>query len=72
MTSIEADFWAELVHIEVESIGWIPLDTTAYLHVGADEAVIQFVGVATPVWLLYLRTLFSWNSYKPFHMISNA
>jgi hypothetical protein len=59
MSSIKADFWEELVHIEAESIGWIPLDKNAYLHVGADEAVIQVVGVAKPemadsnvLWLL--------------------
>jgi hypothetical protein len=30
----------------LESIGWIPLDQGAYLHVGSDEPVIQVVGVA--------------------------
>ena len=29
-----------------ESIGWIPLDEGAYLHVGSDAPVIQVVGVA--------------------------
>jgi len=43
---IEEDFWAELAQIQAESIGWIPLDEGAYLHVGADEVVIQVVGVA--------------------------
>ena len=46
MNSIEEDFWAELAHIQVESIGWIPLDEGAYLHVGSDAPVIQVVGVA--------------------------
>jgi hypothetical protein len=46
MPSIEKDFWAELAQIQAESIGWIPLDEGAYLHVGADDAVIQVVGVA--------------------------
>jgi hypothetical protein len=46
MTSIEEDFWAELAQIQAESIGWIPLDEGAYLHVGSDELVIQVVGVA--------------------------
>ena len=45
MNSIEEDFWAELAHIQVESIGWIPLDEGAYLHVGSDAPVIQVVGV---------------------------
>ena len=46
MNSIEQDFWAELAQIQAESIGWIPLDEGAYLHVGSDHAVIQVVGVA--------------------------
>ena len=48
MPSIEADFQAELSQIQAESIGWIPLDESAYLHIGSDEAVIQVVGVAKP------------------------
>ena len=43
---IEEDFWAELAQIQAESIGWIPLEEGAYLHVGADEVVIQVVGIA--------------------------
>jgi len=46
MTSIVQDFWAELVQIQAESIGWIPLDDGAYLHVGSDAPVIQVVGIA--------------------------
>ena len=45
MNSIEDDFSAELTQIQAESIGWIPLDEGAYLHVGSDAAVIQVVGV---------------------------
>jgi len=45
VTSIEDDFWAELAQIQAESIGWIPLDEGAYLHVGSDEPVIQVVGI---------------------------
>ena len=44
--TIEEDFWAELAQIQAESIGWIPLDEGAYLHVGSDEPVIQVVGIA--------------------------
>jgi hypothetical protein len=44
--NIEQDFWAELAQIQAESIGWIPLDEGAYLHVGSDDAVIQVVGIA--------------------------
>jgi hypothetical protein len=44
--TIEQDSWAELAQIQAESIGWIPLDGGTYLHVGADDAVIQVVGVA--------------------------
>jgi hypothetical protein len=43
---LEADFWRELKEIEAESMGWIPLDAGAYLHVGSDEEEIQIVGVA--------------------------
>ena len=45
MNSIEHDFWLELAQIQAESIGWIPLDEGAYLHVGSDEPVIQVVGL---------------------------
>ena len=44
--TIEEDFWAELAQIQAESIGWIPVDEGAYLHVGSDEPVIQVVGIA--------------------------
>jgi hypothetical protein len=44
--TIEEDFWAELAQIQAESIGWIPLEEGAYLHVGSDEVVIQVVGIA--------------------------
>ena len=46
MTNIEQDFQYELAQIQAESIGWIPLDEGAYLHVGSDESVIQVVGIA--------------------------
>jgi hypothetical protein len=46
MNTIEQDFWAELAQIEAESMGWIALDEGAYLHIGADDAVIQVVGIA--------------------------
>ncbi len=48
MPSIEADFWEELAQIQAESIGWIPLDEGAYLHVGSDATVIEVVGLAKP------------------------
>jgi len=40
MPSIEADFLAERAQIQAESIGWIPLDEAAYLHIGSDTSVI--------------------------------
>ena len=59
MNNIEEDFWAELAQIQAESIGWIPLEEGAYLHVGSDEGVIQVMGIAKPemagsnvLWLL--------------------
>jgi hypothetical protein len=48
MPSIEADFWEELAQIQSESMGWIPLDEGAYLHVGSDATVIEVVGLAKP------------------------
>ena len=45
---IVEDLRAELAQIQTESIGWIPLDEGAYLHVGSDEPVIQVVGIAKP------------------------
>jgi len=45
MTTTEQDFWLELAQIQAESIGWIPLNEGAYLHVGSDAPVIQVVGV---------------------------
>ncbi len=44
MNSIEQDFWEELA--QIQSIGWIPMEEGAYLHIGADDAVIQVVGIA--------------------------
>jgi hypothetical protein len=59
MPSIEAEFWAELAQIQAESIGWIPLDEGAYLHIGSDTSVIEVVGIPKPemqgssvLWLL--------------------
>ncbi len=43
--SIEEDFWSELAQIQAESIGWIPMEVGAYLHVGSDEPVILVVGL---------------------------
>ena len=46
MPSIESDFSAELAQIQAESIGWIPLEDRAYLHVGSDETeIIEVVGI---------------------------
>ena len=47
MDSINADFLAELEAIQVESMGWLPLDPGAYLHEGdPDVPVIEVVGIA--------------------------
>ena len=45
MNTIEQDFWLELAQIQAESIGWIPLNEGAYLHVGSDAPLIQVIGV---------------------------
>lgn len=45
MDTIEADFWRELAEIEAESIGWIPLEPGAYLHVSdANATEVLVVG----------------------------
>lgn len=44
--TLEEDFWAKPAQIQAESIGWIPVDEGAYLHVGSDTPVIQVVGIA--------------------------
>ena len=36
---------SELAQIQAESIGWIPMDEGAYLHVGSDEPGVQVVGL---------------------------
>ena len=45
----EQDFKTELTLIQAESIGWIPLDEGAYLHIGSDTSdntsVIEVVGL---------------------------
>jgi len=46
MHDIEADFWRELKEIEAESIGWMPLELGAYLHVSdANATEVLVVGV---------------------------
>ena len=45
-TNIDLDFLRELAEIETESMGWIPLDEGAYLHLGSDEEVVEIVGFA--------------------------
>ena len=43
---LQADFLRELAEIETESMGWIPLDEGAYLHVGSEDGVVEIVGLA--------------------------
>ena len=47
MHSIDSDFSTELVQIQAESIGWIPLDEGAYLHV-SDEHATEVLVVGVP------------------------
>ena len=47
MSSIEANFWAELAQIQAESIGWIPLQEGVYLHV-SDEYATEVLVVGVP------------------------
>ena len=45
--AIEADFLAELARLEAESIGWIPLEDGAYLHV-SDLNVTEVLVLGVP------------------------
>jgi hypothetical protein len=46
--NIESDIWAELVQIQAESIGWIPLEEGVYLHVSDETATeLLVVGLAS-------------------------
>ena len=58
-TNIDLDFLRELAEIETESMGWIPLDEGAYLHLGSNEEVVEIVGLvdagmagANVLWIL--------------------
>ena len=45
--TIEADFLRELLEIQAESIGWIPLEEGVYLHEGDESATeVLIVGLA--------------------------
>ena len=46
-THIDTDFLRELAEIEAESIGWIPLEDGAYLHV-SDLNVTEEIVVGVP------------------------
>ena len=42
------NFQLELQEIAAESIGWIPLEDRAYLHVGSEECeTIEVIGIPT-------------------------
>ena len=45
-SNYDIDFLRELAEIEAESMGWIPLEDGAYLHLGSDEEVVEIVGLA--------------------------
>jgi hypothetical protein len=48
MCDIEADFWRELALIEVESMGWTPLELGVYLHVSdVNVTEVLVVGMAS-------------------------
>ena len=47
MPDIEEDFWAELAQIQAESIGWMHLESGAYLHV-SDVTATEVLVVGLP------------------------
>lgn len=48
MPDIESDFSAELAAIEAESIGWLPLEDMAYLHVSSNGKEDRVVITGVP------------------------
>ena len=47
LPEIEADFRLELVEIEAESLGWLPLEPGAYLHF-SDETATEVLVLGVP------------------------
>lgn len=47
MSDIEAEFKRELALLEAESLGWLPLEPGAYLHV-SDENATEVLVVGMP------------------------
>ncbi len=45
--TFEADFLRELAEIEVEAMGWQPLEQGVYLHKGSDDTEVVITGQAT-------------------------
>jgi hypothetical protein len=48
MSSIEADFWAEIAQIKAKSIDWIFLDEGAYLQIDSETSAIDVDGLPKP------------------------
>ncbi len=44
---LQADFLRELAEIEVESMGWQPLEPGLYFHKGSDDTEVVITGQAT-------------------------
>lgn len=47
MTKTQTDLQRELAEIEVESIGWTPLEPGLYFHKGLDDTEVVITGQAT-------------------------
>ncbi len=46
LDTLGADFLRELAEIDAESIGWLPLEAGAYLHVEEEQATeVLIVGI---------------------------
>ena len=41
----DIDLLRELAEIEIESMGWIPLEEGNYLHLGSEDGVVDIVGL---------------------------
>ncbi len=48
LLALEAEYKLETEQLEIESMGWIPLEPGAYLHLGNELIpTVQIVGIAT-------------------------
>ena len=62
---IETDFLAELAKLKAESLGWIPLEDGAYLHVSSEDVTEVLVVGVPQVGAAVLLVGWLWGSELP-------